>query len=269
MKIFALLLFCFLTVCTGESKLHHTKYDENVGIIGGSEATPHSYPWQVALYIDDDGFCGGALISDEWILTAAHCISGASSVEVVLGAHNLTDEEPSQVRIVVTGEENFVINSGFSTSTYGNDIGLVHLPEPVTFTAEIQAANLPKTTESDLADGYNVNVTGWGYTDEGVSQLSDVLLEVPLVTILNSDCVNYYSVAAILPQKLCTSGESLIGTCTGDDGGSLNFEKDGVIYLRAVASFIPPAGCQSGYPDTFQRTTQYLSWITQETGIKT
>ena len=58
-------------------------------IVGGEEATPHQYPWMAALFIDDKWFCGGSLISDQWVMTAGHCADGASSVNVMLGAHNV------------------------------------------------------------------------------------------------------------------------------------------------------------------------------------
>merc|ERR1711981_662629 len=58
-------------------------------IVGGNEATPHSHPHQVALFIDDMYFCGGSLISADYVLTAAHCMDGAFYVKVVLGAHNV------------------------------------------------------------------------------------------------------------------------------------------------------------------------------------
>merc|ERR1712130_528002 len=70
-------------------------------IVGGDEATPHQYPWMAALFIDDKWFCGGTLISDEWVMTAGHCADDATSVEVMLGAHN--------------------------------DIALIKLPEPIEF----------------------------------------------------------------------------------------------------------------------------------------
>merc|ERR1712243_262102 len=53
-------------------------------IVGGNEVTPHEYPWQVGLFIDDMYFCGGSIISEDWILTAAHCMDGAGFVEVVM-----------------------------------------------------------------------------------------------------------------------------------------------------------------------------------------
>merc|ERR1712107_944394 len=50
-------------------------------IVGGVEATEHAWPWQVALFIDDAWFCGGSIISENYVLTAAHCADGASYFE--------------------------------------------------------------------------------------------------------------------------------------------------------------------------------------------
>merc|ERR1712130_677053 len=58
-------------------------------IVGGHEAAHHEWPWQVALFIDDAWFCGGSLISDEWVMTAAHCADGASYFDIMAGAHNV------------------------------------------------------------------------------------------------------------------------------------------------------------------------------------
>merc|ERR1712209_388419 len=56
--------------------------------ICGQEAAHHEWPWRVALFIDDAWFCGGSLISDEWVMTAAHCADGASYFDIMAGAHN-------------------------------------------------------------------------------------------------------------------------------------------------------------------------------------
>merc|ERR1712051_531388 len=58
-------------------------------IVGGHEAAHHEWPWQVALFVDDAWFCGGSLISDEWVMTAAHCADGAGYFDVMAGAHNV------------------------------------------------------------------------------------------------------------------------------------------------------------------------------------
>ena len=60
-------------------------------IVGGEEATPNQFPWIVALFVDNAWFCGGALISENWVLTAAHCVDGASYFDIIAGAHNVDD----------------------------------------------------------------------------------------------------------------------------------------------------------------------------------
>ena len=56
-------------------------------IVGGEEAAPHQYPWMAGLFVDSAWFCGGTLISDQWVMTAGHCADGASHAKVVLGSH--------------------------------------------------------------------------------------------------------------------------------------------------------------------------------------
>merc|ERR1712013_951288 len=69
-------------------------------IVGGHEAEEHEWPWQVALFIDDAWFCGGSLISENYVPTAAHCVDGASYFDIMAGAHNVrAASEPNRVEI--------------------------------------------------------------------------------------------------------------------------------------------------------------------------
>merc|ERR1719410_560865 len=69
-------------------------------IVGGFEAEPNQWPWQVALFIDNAWFCGGALISENYVLTAAHCADGATYFDIMAGAHNVRESsEPHRVEI--------------------------------------------------------------------------------------------------------------------------------------------------------------------------
>merc|ERR1711978_456893 len=80
-------------------KMHEAMHgDVKSGIVGGDEAVPHSHPHQVGLFIDDMYFCGGSLISQDYVLTAAHCCDGAFFIEVVMGAHKIRETESTQVR---------------------------------------------------------------------------------------------------------------------------------------------------------------------------
>ena len=100
-------------------------------IVGGEEATPHQYPWMAALFIDDKYFCGGTLISDEWIMTAGHCADGASSIRAMLGAHNVReDAEDGRLEILST---DITKHESYNPVLIHNDIALVKLPEPIEF----------------------------------------------------------------------------------------------------------------------------------------
>merc|ERR1712243_195612 len=121
-------------------------------IVGGNEVTPHEYPWQVGLFIDDMYFCGGSIISEDWILTAAHCMDGAGFVEVVMGAHSIHDDNEVG-RVSVTSTDSF---------TLSNDLALIRMPSPIEFTDIIQPVCLPTYTDADDFVGVGVTLTGWG-----------------------------------------------------------------------------------------------------------
>merc|ERR1711931_587107 len=104
-------------------------------IVGGIEAEEHEWPWQVALFIDDAWFCGGSLISENYVLTAAHCVDGASYYDIMAGAHNVRESsEPNRVEIT---SFNGWYHPQWDPNTLSNDIALIepHPPSPSTTTS--------------------------------------------------------------------------------------------------------------------------------------
>ena len=81
-------------------------------------------------------FCGGTLISDEWVMTAGHCADGASSVELMLGAHNVR-EDAEEGRMEITSTEIFKHES-YNPFLIHNDIALIHLPQPIEFNGSLR-----------------------------------------------------------------------------------------------------------------------------------
>ncbi|XP_063599851.1 chymotrypsin BI-like [Penaeus indicus] len=228
---------------------------ETPRIVGGVEAVPHSWPHQVALFIDSSHFCGGSLISNEWVLTAAHCVDGSSVVEVVMGAHNIRQFEPSQISMT---SYNFFTHENWNSWLLVNDIALIKLPAPVTFNQHIQPVRLPAF---DVSAGSSVTPTGWGKPSDAANGISDVLRQVTVPVISNTECSLYFG--TIGNGNICISTTGGHSTCNGDSGGPLNY--GGITY--GITSFGSNAGCEKGYPAVFTRVTHYLDWIRQKTGV--
>merc|ERR1712212_406691 len=225
-------------------------------IVGGTEATPHSWPHQVALFIDFMYFCGGSLISDEWVLTAAHCMDGASFVDVVLGAHDITANEASQVSVFST---DFFVHEDWDSFNIVNDLALIKLPQKVELNEYISTVSLPS---SYVSVGTTVTPTGWGKPSDSASGTSDVLRQVDVPVMSNDDCDAIYG--NIGAGEICIDAAGGKGTCNGDSGGPLNY--NGATY--GITSFGSSAGCEKGYPDAFTRVYHYLDWIEEKTGVK-
>merc|ERR1719357_1002415 len=110
-------------------------------VVGGQDVTPHSWPWQISLQYNREGewrhTCGGTLISDQWVLTAAHCISSSKQYRVAMGKHNLLETEQG---VVFMGTSNIIVHEKWSPVFIRNDIALIKLESPVTFTDTIMAS---------------------------------------------------------------------------------------------------------------------------------
>merc|ERR1719295_151620 len=235
-------------------------------IVGGEEATAHSFPWMAALFVDGKYFCGGSLISEEWVLTAAHCVDGeATEVRVLLGAHNIRigSEAGRTERTTMM----FFTHPEYDASLLQNDIALVHLGDPVEFSNSIRPVCLP--THSDAGDslaGLEVLASGWGRPKDNATGISPVLREVSVTTIDNLTCASQYP-TVVTKKILCISGLNGRSTCKGDSGGPLHLINQGVFTQVGVTSFGSVFGCEVNMHAGFTRTAAYLQWIETQTGI--
>jgi len=238
-------------------------------IVGGHEAAHHEWPWQVALFIDDAWFCGGSLISDEWVMTAAHCADGASYFDIMAGAHNVrASSEPH--RIEITSFEGQTHPEWDSSSLYA-DIALVHLPEKVAFSEYIRPSCLPPA--SDANEEYVGQLTtpvGWGKNADnagGITPDLNMVEDLPVIT--RDSCADYYG-GIIYSGIMCIDAAGGKGVCNGDSGGTLNIRQTegGNKWTQVgVTSFVSSAGCESGNPHGFSRVAEHLEWIETVTGL--
>jgi len=234
-------------------------------IVGGEEATPNQWPWIVALFVDNAWFCGGSLISENWVMTAAHCVDGALYFDILAGAHNVRESsEPHRVEIT---SFNGFTHESWDTSDLSNDIALIELPSPITFNDYIKPSCLP--APGNTADvGDMVSVIGWGRPSDSASGISPVLRMVHDIPVMsNRECNSYYGI--VKDGVVCIDTTGGRGSCNGDSGGPLIDEvSSGKWNQVGVVSFGSTAGCEVGAPAGFTRTEYYLDWISSNAAIK-
>jgi len=235
-------------------------------IVGGEETAPHAYPYIVSLrtrkylfgIIPVSSQCGATILNDRWILTAAHCVDGGESSEVILGAHDISNpSETGQVHI--TSEELFVHEGYGQEQGIENDIGLVKLPQSITFTDNIQPVEWARQVPES---GELARAIGWGITNDGDALSSDVLRTVGnLPVVSNEECRETYG-EALFEETICIDSAGGRGVCSGDSGGPLVLESTGVQF--GIASFVHADGCESGKAHGFTRVDYYADWIAEK-----
>jgi len=204
------------------------KPDTSSNIVGGKESIPYSWPWQVVMFKGDEPWCGGTVISNQWIMTAAHCIEDREKpFTVKLGVFNkYKNDEPGEVVSVVSDivpHPNF----NFSASCCAPyDIALLKLEKPVEYTDHITPICLPNAEDKDAKAGTEAILTGWGLTrafGEGSQQLRQVTLPVVSPEICEAASEQFEK-----DDMVCFGlKEGNKGACHGDSGGPAVYQKPG------------------------------------------
>ncbi|XP_039466947.1 transmembrane protease serine 9-like [Oreochromis aureus] len=243
-----------LDVC-GQPKL-------NTRIVGGQEASPGSWPWQVSLLKSGKHACGGSLINSQWVLTAAHCCRSftVSSLTVNLGRQSLQGSNPNAVSRTVT---KIITHPNYNSITYNSDICLLQLSSSVTFNNYISPVCLA-ASDSTFYSGVNTWVTGWGSTGETVSLPSPNLMEVQVPVVGNRQCNCNYGVGEITDNMIC-AGLSAGGkdSCQGDSGGPMVSKQNRRWVQAGIVSF--GTGCaRPNLPGVYTRVSQYQTWINSQ-----
>ncbi|KAL2294277.1 hypothetical protein Nmel_008002 [Mimus melanotis] len=246
-----------------------------VDIIGGNEVKPHSRPFMAKIKGPKGDFCGGVLIKENWVLTAAHC--KVKTGKVILGAHSFKEREKEQQTFRIA---KFITYPCYDPSTKENDIMLLQtLPHNTCFPYLLQLQRRAKLNKAvrpiSLPPSYNdpkpgtiCTVTGWGTTDNNPHKFPTALMEVNITVIKREICNNkyHYNGKPVITENMICAGAKNGGkdSCNGDSGGPLICNDE----LRGITSFGKPKRCgKADSPGVYTRLTKrYLEWIMKTIG---
>lgn len=233
-----------------------------VKIVGGEDAVANSWPWMVSLRVDGSHFCGGSLINDRWVVSAAHCAPAFDwgwTKSVVLGNHKNSEKEAYEIEVDI--EEVISHEDYGSQNGMDSDIMLIKLAEPVEFNEGVAPVCLPEGT--DYTAGLYCYTTGWGNTMYGGS-MPDTLQQVMVRTIDRDVCNDDEWYGGQIDQTMVCAGYEEGGrdSCQGDSGGPLvcfNHENE-AWELTGVVSW--GEGCAfERKPGVYSNVAELYDWV--------
>ncbi|XP_053685368.1 transmembrane protease serine 9-like [Sabethes cyaneus] len=248
-------------------------------ITNGQDTAPGDWPWHVAIYHRKgrsvDYACGGTIISEQFIMTAAHCVMNVANgfqlapnrIFVRLGIHDLDSVNPAFVQQHEVGK----ISKFANFTRLADDIALLELSTIIRFNDYVQPACV--NLEPNITGEYGT-VVGWGLTEN--DDISPILkkADIPVVepvACLRTDRVLF---GQTLDEGLfCAGYTNGTGVCNGDSGGGLFFRRANTWFLGGIVSFSQMRSdgtnkCYTKGYGAFTKVHHYISWISETTGLR-
>jgi len=244
--MFSLVLLCLATASAAP----------NSRIINGDNAAQGDHPHQVSLLYSGSHSCGGAILNENWIVTAAHCTQSPSFYyAVVINEYDRSRQDTNEETISVAEVINHP-NYDKGQGSYPNDVSLLRLSRPISvpFTA------IAMQDASEAVDA-SCTITGWGRTESG--SLPNIMQKTTGMLLSTNQCEARWGSTNILTSHLCIDNY-FTGACNGDSGGPMECRRvsDGATVLSGVTSW-GASGCDTTLPSVYTRISSFKSWIEQ------
>ncbi|XP_045177308.2 chymotrypsin-like protease CTRL-1 [Mercenaria mercenaria] len=234
-------------------------------IVGGSFSIPAHWPWQASIqYFGTDGywhhFCGGSLVNNIWVVTAAHCVCKLEDyiIRVVLGDYRLSTRTNNREQMI--DPSRIWIHGYYNESSLYFDIAVVKLANSAKHTTyvqhvEIASPNLDTFSENDIC-----YITGWGNIIGTTDRMyvSDYLMESRVSVISETRCRTFYG-NIIEDTQICILGDHS-SACCGDSGGPLVCQVGNEWKLAGIASWVGSDTCSPEYPNVYTRMRTFYEW---------
>jgi len=229
-------------------------------IVGGQNAEVNEWPWMVALSRGTDGsgqsyICGGTLIAEEWVLTAAHCFFSPNgdrvlfenNMRLVLGDHDKSSDTDTTIREVFEVAQ-ITLHPTYVFATNKDDIALMKLTTKVDLNKHAPAC-LP--AEGETFVGKTAYAYGWGALQYGTGEYPDILQEVEVPVVSVADCKAAYGEGSIIDGMLCAGGDGVKDSCSGDSGGPLTVPNASDRHVLIGATSFGKSCAEAGFPGVY------------------